>query len=243
MTININTKDEKIINFYGRTTGHISKTASLLLENTLPCYSISLEDVKNGSFQKSATEYKKINLEIGFGSGDFIFNSCIKNPDTLYLGVEVFLNGVASLLDKIDNFECNRANQSEKKLPNLFLYNGNVYHLLEFFHENFFDNLYILFPDPWPKKRHYKRRLINNDNLLLFSKILKPNANLRFVSDHYDYTQWTLEHFINSEHFSWDANKINDFSIPPEDHFETKYERKAIMEGREITYINCKNLK
>ena len=230
----------KIINFYGRTTGHIGKKANSLLENLLPNYALSLDSIKDGSFYNLATKYKAINLEIGFGSGDFIFNSSIKNPDTLYLGVEVFLNGVASLLDKVENYS---PNSKTKAIPNLHIYNGNVYHLLEIFKENLFDNIYILFPDPWPKSRHHKRRLINQDNLNLFSKILKPTGNLRFVSDHYDYVEWALEHLMASNNFSWNPEEVKDFSLPPADHFETKYERKAKAEGRKITYINCKNNK
>lgn len=240
MTLN-NFDNNKFINFYGRTTGHIGKKASILLENLLPKYSLDLEDVKNGSFYNLATKYKTINLEIGFGSGDFIFNSSTKNSDSMYLGVEVFLNGVASLLDKLENHSPISFDVQTKVIPNLYLYNGNVYNLLEIFKENSFDNIYILFPDPWPKLRHHKRRLINQDNLNLFSKILKPTGKLRFVSDHYGYVESALEHFILSQHFSWEVDELKDFNSPPWDHFETKYERKAKTEGRAITYINCRN--
>ncbi len=242
MSVNI-VNDNKITNFYGRTTGHLGKKAKILLEDLLPCYSIDLEGIRNENFKQLTTKYKTVNLEIGFGSGDFIFNSCLKNPENLYLGAEVFLNGVSSLLDKVYKNNLEKISSDLKCLPNLYIYNGNIYDVFDYFIEDTFDNIYILFPDPWPKKKHHKRRLINQENLSIFSKILKPNANLRFVSDHYNYVEWALENIIKSINFSWKPKTIKDFSKPPVDHFETKYERKAILEGRKITYIDCINNK
>ncbi|MDR0484925.1 MAG: tRNA (guanosine(46)-N7)-methyltransferase TrmB [Alphaproteobacteria bacterium] len=227
--------NNKFINFYGRTTGHLSKRSVYLLENLLSKYLLNIDNLKDNSFYKLAQQYEKVNLEIGFGSGDFLFNSVINNPNSLYLGVEVFSNGVATLLDKIDNYS------KEEVLPNVLIYNANIYYLLDYFTENTFDNLYILFPDPWHKNKHHKRRLINEDNLTLFSKILKKDGVLRFVSDHADYVNWAIEHFEKSNNFK--ILNPDDFKITPADHFQTKYERKAIKEGREIAYLNIQNIK
>ncbi|MDR2008174.1 MAG: tRNA (guanosine(46)-N7)-methyltransferase TrmB [Alphaproteobacteria bacterium] len=221
-------QEHKFINFYGRTTGHLSRRAVHLLENLLPKYLLDMD-----RFYSISDNYEKVNLEIGFGSGDFIYNSAVANPKSLYVGVEVFANGVASLLDKID--------LSPSSLQNILIYNSNVYYLLEKFQENTFDNLYILFPDPWHKTKHHKRRLINTDNLAVFSKILKKNGVLRFVSDHDDYFNWALEHFADSPHF--EIINPQNFTTLPADHFQTKYERKAIKEGREIRFIEVRNIK
>ncbi|MCL2567016.1 MAG: tRNA (guanosine(46)-N7)-methyltransferase TrmB [Alphaproteobacteria bacterium] len=231
--------DNKFINFYGRTTGHLSKRAVHLLESLLPEYLLNMDN-----FYTNLGKYEKVNLEIGFGSGDFLFNSAASNPSFLYVGVEVFANGVASLLDKIDKYNTEKKDKSldssNENLKNILIYNSNVYYLLSHLKENTFDNLFILFPDPWHKNKHHKRRLINENNLAVFSKILKPNGILRFVSDHKDYVAWALEQFKQSSQFKIDDSQ--DFAIPPTDHFQTKYERKAVKAGRDISYINVQNI-
>jgi tRNA (guanine-N7-)-methyltransferase len=214
-------------NFYGRVSGHLSEKSNRLLKDVLPVYSINDDFFKHISNFKN-TAYKEVTLEIGFGSGDFIFQSAKANPDVLYIGVEVFLNGVASLLGKLE----------EQPLSNIKIYNSNLYNILDEIPENIFDNIYILFPDPWPKKKHHKRRLINSDNLFLFSKILKPQGGLRFVSDYPDYVDYALENILSSKLFIWNANDVDDFTLPPKNHFETKYERKAKQKGSPISYLD-----
>ena len=215
-------------NFYGRVGGHLSQKSKDLLTNALPKYQVFDDffiDIKQKIDTSKLTE---LNLEIGSGSGDFIFNSAKHNPNNFYIAVEVFLNGIASLLEKMESHPLN----------NLKIYNSNVYNILSNIEESVFDNVYILFPDPWPKKKHHKRRIINTNNLDIFHKIIKPNGRLRFVSDHQEYSEYALEHLLNYKKLKWSANSIEDAYIKPQDHFETKYERKAKAVNSKITYLD-----
>ncbi len=220
------------INFYGRRLSHLSEKSQNLLDQVLPKYLIDVNDINNMLLKANQT-HQEVNLEIGFGSGDFLSASVINNPNKFYLGVEVFLNGVSNLLEKINN----------KNVNNLRLYNDNVHYILDALHENMFDNIFILFPDPWPKSKHNKRRIINDNNLIIFHKILKPLGKLRFVSDHYNYVSWSLEHILGSGYFAWNVNNTIDFTQPPSDHITTKYERKALVDNSKITYCDFINKK
>lgn len=215
------------INFYGRRVGHLSANLKDLITNLLPQYELNPDSISKEDFLSYAMQFKQINLEIGFGSGDFIFQQASQNPDQLYIGVEVFLNGVGQLLSKLDGHFLN----------NLKIYNNNIYLILNSLPVQFFDNIYILFPDPWHKLRHNKRRLINNTNLLIFHHILKNNGKLYFVTDHENYAKWGYDHLREHKNFILNHNHIEAFKECPIPNFSTKYQRKALLEHRDIYHF------
>lgn len=215
------------INFYGRRVGHLSPTIKSLIDNLLPKYSFDENNILSNDFLLNISKFKQVNLEIGFGSGDFIFQQASQNPTHLFLGVEVFLNGVGQLLQKLNNYP----------LDNLKIYNNNVYLILNKFNDNFFDNIYILFPDPWHKLKHNKRRIINEDNLATFYKLLKPSGKLYFFSDHLEYAKWSLEKIKNHSKFFLNKENLEDFKVCPINDFSTKYQRKALTSKRDIYHF------
>ncbi len=157
-------------------------------------------------------------LEIGFGGGEHLAAQAARRPDVLFLGAEPFLNGVASALRHID----------AAGLANVRLHAGDARELMDALPDASLDRLFILFPDPWPKARHHKRRLISQAFLAEAARVLKPGGPLRFATDWQDYADWTLERLIASPDFTWTADRADDWRVPPADHIPTRYEEKKL---------------
>jgi tRNA (guanine-N7-)-methyltransferase len=100
------------------------------------------------------------------------------------------------------------------------------------------DRIFILYPDPWPKKRHHKRRLVQADFVDELARVLKPGGQLRFASDIDHYQAWALAHILDSGHFDWTAKRADDWRVAPGDHFPTRYEGKAKKAGRPCVYLD-----
>ena len=157
-------------------------------------------------------------LEIGFGGGEHMATQAARRPDTLILGVEPFLNGVASAVRHID----------EAKLANVRLHVGDARDLIARLPDTCLDRLFILFPDPWPKARHAKRRLVNAQFLIEAARVMKPGARLRFATDWADYANQVLRLTADDRSFRWLARTADDWRIPPDDHITTRYEQKRL---------------
>jgi tRNA (guanine-N7-)-methyltransferase len=157
-------------------------------------------------------------LEIGFGGGEHLAAQAARRPDVLFLAAEPFLNGVASALRHID----------EQALTNVRLRHGDARQLLADLPDACLSRVFILFPDPWPKARHHKRRLIQPEVLADLARTLKPGGALRFATDWRDYADWTLERMAASPDFTWTADSQADWSTPPADHVTTRYETKKL---------------
>jgi tRNA (guanine-N7-)-methyltransferase len=157
-------------------------------------------------------------LEIGFGGGEHMAAQARGRPDVLILGAEPFLNGVASALRHID----------EMGLENVRLCDGDVRALIAHLPDASIARIFVLFPDPWPKARHHKRRIIQPELLAEFARVLIPGGKLRFASDVADYVDWALERILASGRFSWTAERADDFRRPPLDHITTRYEEKRL---------------
>jgi tRNA (guanine-N7-)-methyltransferase len=157
-------------------------------------------------------------LEIGFGGGEHMAAQAQRRPDVLILGAEPFLNGVASALRHID----------EMGLENVRLCDGDVRALIAHIPDASISRIFVLFPDPWPKTRHHKRRIIQPELLAEFARVLVPGGRLRFASDVADYVDWALERVLASGAFTWTAERADDFSRPPQDHITTRYEEKRL---------------
>jgi len=157
-------------------------------------------------------------LEIGFGGGEHLVAQAAANPNAKFIGVEPFLNGVASCLRHIE----------EANAQNVRLHNGDARDVIARLPDASLDRVYILFPDPWPKTRHHKRRLIQAEFLRELARVMKPGAELRFATDWANYAAWTLENVIHDARFSWMAECAADWRAPWPEHVTTRYEAKKL---------------
>ena len=157
-------------------------------------------------------------LEIGFGGGEHLAAQAAAHPHQRYIGAEPFLNGVASCLRHIE----------ESGAQNVRLHLGDAREVIERLPDASIDLCFILFPDPWPKKRHWKRRLIQRDFLDELARVLKPGAEVRFATDWQHYAAWTLEVFHAHPCFTWTAERAGDWRQPWPEHVPTRYEQKKL---------------
>lgn len=154
-------------------------------------------------------------LEIGFGGGEHLIAQAAAHPDTRFIGVEPFLNGVASCLRHIE----------ESGVRNVRLHQGDARDVMVRLPDASLDLVYILFPDPWPKARHHKRRLIQAGFLGELARVLKPGAEVRFATDWANYAEWTLEQFAGDARF---ASLSEHHAEPWPGHVTTRYEAKKL---------------
>lgn len=166
-------------------------------------------------------------LEIGFGGGEHLTHEAGGHPTAGFIGVEPFVDGMAKMLSAIDR----------EALGNVRLYDDDATQLLDWLPEASLDRIDLLYPDPWPKKRHWKRRFVNPRNLTRFAHVLKPGGLFRFASDIDTYVNWTLQHIHSNRRFDWTAQTAADWRQPWDGWLRTRYEAKAIREGREPCYL------
>ncbi|MEM7527627.1 MAG: tRNA (guanosine(46)-N7)-methyltransferase TrmB [Pseudomonadota bacterium] len=171
-------------------------------------------------------------LEIGFGGGEHMIAQAAANPDIGIIGCEPFVNGVAMLLSAIE-----RAG-----VGNLRVHAGDARDLMDVLPEASVDRAFLLYPDPWPKKRHWKRRFINPDQLDQLARVLRPGAHFRVATDIEDYVRHTLEQMQRDPHFTWCAEGPTDWRTPWPDWPGTRYEAKALREGRRPHYLTFQRL-
>ena len=157
-------------------------------------------------------------MEIGFGGGEHLAGRAGARPDVLFLGAEPFLNGVASALRHIE----------EGGLANVRLHAGDARELMARLPDASLARLFILFPDPWPKTRHRKRRLVGTEFITEAARVLKPGGRLLFATDWEDYANQALARFLASPDFQWTAGKADDWRRAPSDHVPTRYEAKRL---------------
>ena len=157
-------------------------------------------------------------LEIGFGGGEHLVAQATAHPDHRFIGVEPFLNGVASCLRHIE----------ESGAQNIRLHQGDARDVIARLPDASLDRVYILFPDPWPKTRHHKRRLIQPEFLGDLARVMKRGAELRFATDWANYAAWTLEHLSRDQRFTWLADRAEDWRKPWPGHVTTRYEEKKL---------------
>ncbi len=166
-------------------------------------------------------------LEIGFGGGEHLLSQARANPDIGYIGCEPFEDGVAKVVTAI----------AEEGLSNIRIHADDARQLLDWAPEGAFERAYILFPDPWPKARHAKRRLIQPAFLAALVPKLAGNARLRFATDIPAYLVTALRAFRADGRFTWTATRAADWRERPDDWPQTRYERKALREGRRCYYL------
>jgi tRNA (guanine-N7-)-methyltransferase len=203
-----------------RTFGRIRSRAikprqAALMTSLLPNVAIPEGPFDPRALTPSAAE---VWLEIGFGGGEHMAGQAARRRDVLILGAEPFLNGVASALRHIE----------EGGLTNVRLAASDARDLMAAMPDACLDRMFVLFPDPWPKARHNKRRLIQPHFIAEAARLMKPGAKLRFATDWADYADHTLAMFGNSPSFAWLAECASDWREPPADHITTRYEEKRL---------------
>lgn len=166
-------------------------------------------------------------LEVGFGAGEHLAWQAARNGDVNFLGAEVFINGIAGLLRRV----------AEAGLDNVRIYQGDARDLLDALPENSVARAFILFPDPWPKPRHHKRRIVRRTVLDRLAVLMADGAELRLATDHPGYLTWILERATAHAAFEWLARGPADWRHRPADWPATRYESKAIEEGRTPCYL------
>ncbi len=170
---------------------------------------------------------REVWLEIGFGSGEHLIERARAGPQVGLIGCEPFLNGVVAALSGIER----------ENLVNVRLRRGDAQAVVEAAPHAFFSRVFIHYPDPWPKRRHHKRRVISHPMVEALARVVKPGGELRFVTDIDDYAGWTLRRFIASPHFRWTASSAADWRTPWPDWGQTRYEAKARRAGRASVYL------
>lgn len=209
--------------FYGRRKGHpLRGTAQRLVDTLLPRLRLAAPDG-----EKLALPNGHVWLEIGFGRGEHLAAQARAHPDVRFIGAEPFLNGVAGLLQQIDAHH----------IENINIFDEDVRSLLPALPNQSLDRVFLLFPDPWPKVRHHKRRFVCRENLDLLARTLKPGAEFCFATDHADYAAWTLREVTAHGGFEWTAEKAADWRDPPAGWVETRYQAKARAQGRAPTFL------
>jgi tRNA (guanine-N7-)-methyltransferase len=168
-----------------------------------------------------------IHLEIGFGGGEHLLHRATAAPETGFVGVEPFVNGMAKLMMAV----------RKRPLANLRVYDDDATRLLDWLPQASLDGIDLLYPDPWPKKKHWKRRFVSPVNLDRFARVLKSGGKFRFASDIDSYVNWTLLHCRAHDGFAWQAEDAADWHRPYEGWPGTRYEAKAVREGRRPAYL------
>lgn len=170
------------------------------------------------------SNHSPLYLEIGYGSGEYLAHKAKLYPERNYIGCEVYENGIATMLSHIDKY----------KLTNVKLYTEDARELLQALPNNCIAGADILFADPWPKRKHNRRRIINQDTLNLLSRLMPVGAPLFIATDHYDYLLWILAQMMVRDDFLWDGS----WKTPPADYTTTRYEAKARESGNnDIAYV------
>ena len=217
---------------YGRSSGHKLRAGQQeLIDKLLP--QLSVPEDGEVSSPLLFGDNRPLHFEIGFGSGEHLAYRADLLPDHGFIGAEPFLNGVAVALGHV----------RDQQLANLRLHHGDALQVLRRIPDGALSFLYLLHPDPWPKARHSKRRMVNDGPLRLFADKLKAGGELRIATDHPVYLEWTLMEMQRwTDKFDWLAEKPCDFLDPPGGWIETRYGAKSRREGRRPYYLRYRRM-
>jgi len=166
-------------------------------------------------------------LEIGFGKGEHLAAQAAAHPEIGMIGSEPFLNGVSGLVDQVDR----------RGLANVRIFMDDARLLIDSLPDRSIGRAFILFPDPWPKARHHKRRVVSAGNIVALSRILKDGAELRIATDHMEYCRWIMAHMLENPDFDWLCDNPENWRRRPDDWPPTRYEEKSREQGRISSYL------
>lgn len=221
------TTDPTTLNrLYGRVQGHKLRAGQqALMDDFLPTVA-----VPEGPLDARTLfgDDRPLQFEIGFGGGEHLAWQAQHAPTHGLIGCEPFVNGVVSAMLHI----------RDKALPNVRLHMGDALDALARLPDGSLDRVYLLHPDPWPKARHAKRRMMNPGPIAMIAAKLKPGGEFRFGTDHPIYCRWAMMQMDKSRDFEWQANSASEFLVRPDDWPETRYERKArTVFGHDVWYF------
>jgi tRNA (guanine-N7-)-methyltransferase len=216
---------ERLIHTFGRRRGRrLRESQRVLLDTLLPQVAIAASSEALAPQALFAPARNAVWLEIGFGGGEHLAAQAAAHPDVGIIGCEPFVNGTVSLLAHI----------KAQQLANVRIWPGDARPLLERLPSGSIRRAFVLFPDPWPKARHHKRRLIAPPFLDALARVLAPGAELRVATDDPDYLAWILEQLAARRDFRPSAPESRD---RPADWPPTRYEQKAVAAGRRPAYL------
>src|SRR6476646_6230720 len=215
--------------FFGRRKGHpLKPRQAALFDALLPRLAVDLAKPAPADLcTLFATPVDDLRLEIGFGGAEHLIAQAQANPRTGFIGTDAFVNAIAKALAAVD----------EHKLANIRFYFGDASELLDWLPDAALSRIDLLYPDPWPKRRHWKRRFIQDDNLSRLARLLKKGGELRFATDIADYAVHALSRVLRSSDFVWTAERACDWRKPWPDFTPTRYDAKAKREGRRPAYF------
>ncbi|VIO64932.1 tRNA (guanine-N(7)-)-methyltransferase [Bradyrhizobium ivorense] len=215
--------------FFGRRKGHRLRAHQAdLINNLLPHLAV---DISTPAPEKLTDLFddgiEHVRLEIGFGGGEHLIAEAQAHPDTGFIGCEPYVNGMAKILTQIE----------AHNVGNVRLFAGDAAELLAWAPPRALARIDLIHPDPWPKRRHWKRRFVQDATVAAMARILERGGEFRFVSDIDDYCAWTLAHLMRSPDFAWLAERATDWLQPWPDYTMTRYGAKAEREGRKAAYL------
>lgn len=224
---------EKAAGFFGRRKGkRLRDEQAHRIEAVLPGLRVDLTPARLDPAALFPTPKSDLWLEIGFGGGEHLAHTAATHPGLGFIGCEPFVNGVAKLVAEVE----------QRGLTNVRVHDANASDVLAKLPEASVGRIYLLYPDPWPKRRQRKRRFVSDKSLKAFARVLRPGGEFRFASDIDDYCGWVLQRIARSPDFVWTAEKAEDWLTPFADWPGTRYEAKAIREGRRPTYLTFRRL-
>ena len=214
--------------FFGRRKGHpLRPRQAALLDTLLPRLAIDLSAPAPSDLRSLFKNVDDVSLESGFGGGEHLIAEAERHPRCGFIGIEPFVNGMAKALAAID----------ERKLENIRLHHGDATDMLAWLPAASLLRFDLLYPDPWPKRRHWKRRFVQDRTVAEIARIVRPGGEFRFASDIADYVAWTLMRLMCSPDFNWTAEQASDWRLAWPGFSGTRYEAKAKREGRVPCYL------
>jgi tRNA (guanine-N7-)-methyltransferase len=220
--------------FFGRRKGHkLRPRQAGLFDTLLPRLTLDLSrpapTALDGLFP---VPVRAVHLEIGFGGGENMIAQAAARPDTGFIGVEPFVNGMAKALAAIET----------GGLRNIRLHFDDAATLLAWLPDRSLARIDLIHPDPWPKRRHWKRRFVQDETIAQFARVLQRGGEMRFVSDIADYAAWTLQRFLRCAAFDWTAQRADDWRTAWPDFTGTRYHAKAAREQRPPCFLVFRKL-
>ena len=215
--------------YFGRRKGkRLRPGQAYLMERLLPELLIDISQPPPGRMEDLFPDpVQRVCLEIGFGGGEHLIHQALANPDTGFIGIEPFVSGMAKALRAID----------ENGIRTIRLYDQDAGPLLDWIVPGSLARLDLLYPDPWPKRRHWKRRFVNRENLDRIARVLRPGGEFRFISDIPSYVDWTLIEVARHGVLEWRAESADDWRRQWPGWPGTRYEAKALSQGRRPAYL------
>jgi len=215
--------------FFGRRKRHkLRPHQARLIESLLPRLAIDIAGPAPADLRALfASPVVDMRLEIGFGGGESLIAAAREHPQTGFIGVEPFINGMAKALAAIE----------AGNIRNIRLHFDDAVDLIAWLPAASLSRIDLIHPDPWPKRRHWKRRFIQDAMIAQLARILRPGGEVRFVTDISDYATWTLQRFMRSRDFEWTALVADDWRKPWSGFVHTRYHTKAARAQRASCFL------